>query len=87
MKITISYYIPLKGFIAINLFGLIVARKDGLPLSELILHHEAMHTKQIKELLYVGFYIWYIVEWLVRLLYIRNFRKAYNAISFEKEAF
>ena len=87
MKIISSYYIPFKGFTAINLFGVIVARKDGLPLSKLILHHEAIHSKQIRELLYVGFYIWYIIEWLVRLLYIRNLREAYKAISFEKEAF
>ena len=87
MIIISSNFIPFKGFIAINLFGIIVARRDGLPLTKLILNHEAIHTKQIKELLYVGFYIWYIVEWLVRLIYIRNFKQAYKAISFEKEAF
>ena len=72
---------------AINLFGIVVARKECLPLSNRVLYHEAIHSRQIKELLFVGFYIWYVVEWLVRLFYIRNFKKAYRAISFEKEAF
>ena len=87
MMIIKSNFIPFKGFSAINLFGIVVARKECLPLSKLILNHETIHSKQIKELLYVGFYIWYIVEWLVRLLYIRNLKEAYKAISFEKEAF
>lgn len=87
MEVVGSKFLPLKGFSAINLFGIVVARKECLPLSNRILNHEAIHSKQIKELLYVGFYIWYITEWLVRLLYIRNLRDAYEAISFEKEAF
>ena len=87
MKVVGSKFLPLKGFSAINLFGIIVARRDCLPLSKRILHHEAIHSKQIQELLFVGFYIWYVVEWIIRLLYCRNFKKAYRAISFEKEAF
>lgn len=87
MKIVGSKFLPLKGFSAINLFGIVVARRECLPLSKRILNHEAIHSQQIKELLYVGFYIWYVIEWIVRLLYIRNFKKAYKAISFEKEAF
>ena len=80
-------FLPLKGFSAINLFGIVVARRECLPLSKRILYHEAIHSQQIEELLYVGFYIWYVVEWIVRLLYIRNFKEAYKTISFEKEAF
>ena len=87
MIIISSNFIPFKGFSAINLFGIVVARKKCLPLSNRILNHEAIHSKQIKELLYVGFYLWYIAEWLIRLLYIRNLREAYKTISFEKEAF
>ena len=63
------------------------ARRECLPLSEQILCHEAIHTQQIKELLFVGFYICYVFEWLVRLLYHRDSKKAYKAISFEREAF
>ena len=33
------------------------------------------------------FYIWYIIEWLVRLIQYRSFSKAYENITFEKEAY
>ena len=87
MKVIGSSFLPFKGFTAINLFGIVFARRDCLPLSKRILNHERIHSLQIRELLFVGFYIWYIFEWLVRSLYLRNFKKAYKAISFENEAF
>lgn len=33
------------------------------------------------------FYILYLIEWLVRFIMLRDGRKAYRAISFEKEAY
>ncbi|MDD2551936.1 MAG: hypothetical protein PHQ56_04895 [Dysgonamonadaceae bacterium] len=87
MKVIVSDFLPFRGFAAINLFGIVIARKDRLPLSQRILHHEAIHTHQIKELFYIGFYGWYIVEWLFRLIYYRNSKEAYKNICFEREAF
>lgn len=49
--------------------------------------HENIHTLQQRELLFVGFFIWYFVEWLVRLLQYRNAKRAYLNISFEREAY
>ncbi len=34
-----------------------------------------------------AFYVWYIIEWFVRLIQYRNFDKAYRNISFEREAY
>lgn len=48
------------------------------------LNHEAIHTKQMKEMLYVFFYLWYVIEWIVRLFKRGN---AYRNISFEREAY
>ena len=87
MKVIGSTFLPFKGFTAINLFGIIVVRKEHLPLSRRIINHEAIHSHQIKELLFVGFYVWYLAEWILRLFYYRNFKRAYRAISFEQEAF
>jgi hypothetical protein len=87
MKVISSTFLPFKGFTAINLFGIIVVRKEYLPLTKRIINHEAIHTHQIKELLFVGFYVWYLTEWIVRLIYYRNFKKAYRAVCFEQEAF
>ena len=67
----------MKGYVAINLFGFVFARKEYAPVSQRTIHHEKIHTKQMKELLYIFFYIWYGVEWLIRLLQYRKPHEAY----------
>ena len=83
MKIIYNNIIPFKGFSAMNLFGVLFVR-NGVRLSEKLLNHERIHTAQMKEMLYLGFYLWYFVEWLVRLFGKGN---AYRSISFEQEAY
>ncbi len=73
-----------KDFIAINLFGLILSTQR---LSTTDLNHELIHTAQQRELLYIGFYIWYIIEWLCLLAKYRNGLDAYFHIRFEQEAY
>jgi len=82
MKIIRNKYIPFKGFRAINLFGVLFVRGNAR-LSEKTLNHEKIHTSQIKEMLYVFFYVWYVIEWFIRL----PFGNAYRNISFEREAY
>lgn len=83
MKIIYNNIIPFKGFTAINLFGLLFVRK-GAVVTERLLNHERIHTAQMKELLYVGFYIWYFLEWLIELA---NYGKlSYYSNTFEREA-
>jgi hypothetical protein len=83
MKIIYNKWIPFKGFSAINLFGVIFAR-HGVHLSVTTIQHERIHTEQIKELGYVPFYIWYLLEWVVKLLWYG--KRSYYNISFEREA-
>lgn len=82
MKIIKNNIIPFPGFTAINLFGVLFVRK-GAEVSPLLLNHESIHTAQIKELWYVGFYLLYLLEWLYRL----PGGRAYYNISFEREAY
>jgi hypothetical protein len=84
MKIVQNKLIPPKGFKAITLFGLVFARKE---LTETDMNHEAIHIKQGNEMLWVFFYIWYGIEWVVRLIQYRNKMTAYYNISFEREAY
>lgn len=88
MRIIYNNIIPFNGFIAINLFGVLFVRK-GCRVTEKTLTHESIHTEQQKELLYIGFYLWYIVEWLIRVLFTKHIfsHKAYTNISFEREAY
>lgn len=85
MKIVYNNILPVKGFTAMNLFGIIFARNEYKPLARRIQNHEAIHTVQMKEMLYIFFYLWYLVEWLVKLF--RYGRNAYENISFEREAY
>ncbi|MBR3014818.1 MAG: hypothetical protein IKH69_07330, partial [Bacteroidaceae bacterium] len=45
---------------------------------------ERIHTRQMLEMLIVGFYLWYVVEWLLRL---PQKGSAYRHISLEREAY
>lgn len=87
MKVIYNKYIPFKGYVAINLFGIIFARKEFNPISERTLNHERIHTVQMKELLFVFFYLWYGIEWIIRLIQYRDRKEAYLNISFEREAY
>ncbi len=94
MKVIRSSIIPCKGFSAINLFGVVFIRKEIRPQHNIslrnwdtMLNHELIHTAQMKELLYIPFYLWYVLEWLIRFVMYRNAKKAYRNISFEREAY
>ena len=94
MKVIRNKFIPFKGFKAINIFGVVFVRGDK-PVYDSTLNHEAIHTAQMKELLYVPFYIAYFGEWLFRLVQtpfiksegIQVKKSAYDRISFEVEAY
>lgn len=86
MKIIYNNIIPFKEFKAINLFGILFVRK-GCKMSSIDINHERIHYAQMKELLYIPFYIIYFIEWLIRFLYLGNSYKAYRSTSFEVEAY
>lgn len=83
MIIVRNSIILFKGFKAINLFGILFVRKDAV-MSDVDINHEKIHTEQMKELLFVLFYLWYVIEWFIRLFKEGN---AYMNISFENEAY
>lgn len=83
MKIVYSNIIPFKGYIATNLFGILFVRKDK-KLNDIDINHEEIHTAQMKEMGYIFFYVWYLIEWIIRLFMKGN---AYRNISFEREAY
>ena len=83
MKIIRNKYIPFQGYKVINLFGVLFVRGNAR-IDDVTLNHEEIHTAQMKEMLYIFFYLWYVTEWLVRLFMKGN---AYRNISFEREAY
>ena len=83
MKVIYNNLIPFKGFKCINLFGVLFVRQ-GCVMRDEDFNHERIHTAQMKEMLYVGFYLWYFVEWAMELFTYKD--KAYHTNTFEREA-
>lgn len=86
MRVIYNRLIPFKGYKCVNLFGVLFVR-EGCTMTATDYNHEAIHTTQMKELLYVPFYLLYVLEWLWYLIRLRDTRAAYRAISFEREAY
>lgn len=86
MKIIRNNIIPFRGFTAINICGVLFVRKSST-VTPRLLNHETIHTAQMREWLYVMFYVLYVLEWIVRLVQYRNCKEAYRNISFEREAY
>jgi len=53
----------------------------------ILLNLERIHIAQQKELLVLFFYIWYVVEFLIRLIISKDYNTAYMNVSFEREAY
>ena len=90
MIIVENNIIPFQGYVAINFFGIVFVRKDIWSWMQdeskkATIRHEAIHTAQMKELLFVFFYIVYFFEWLFRLIF--HPKDAYRGIGFEREAY
>ncbi len=84
MRVIYNKVVPFGRFRAINLCGVLFSK---VPCDDSILRHEAIHTAQMRELAYIGFYLWYVIEWLVRLIQCRHYYRAYQHIAFEREAY
>lgn len=84
MKIIYTKSFPPADYLAITLFGLVFAKRKLTGYEQ---NHEAIHIRQGRELLWFIFYLWYGVEWLIRLVQYRDRKKAYRNISFEREAY
>lgn len=76
-----------KNFMAMALFPFILVRDKELRLDKRLINHEKIHLRQQLELLVFPFYLWYLVEYFIRLIQYKNAHQAYINISFEREAY
>ena len=88
MKIVVNSLIPFPGYKAMNLFGILFVRKDEQhTVTDITINHEKIHTAQIREMLYIFFYIWYVIEWFIKVFIYLEFHEAYRNLAFEREAY
>jgi hypothetical protein len=72
---------------AIALFPFIIVRKTELKNNPKLVYHERIHLRQQLELGIIVFYVWYVMEFLIRFAFTRSFGRAYRNICFEREAY
>lgn len=85
--IFISKYMVPKGYTALAIYPIVFLKSKNLKLNKVLLNHEKIHLRQQLEMLVILFYLFYVVEFLIRLLQYKNWHKAYSNISFEREAY
>lgn len=86
MKIVRCSWFPPKGYAAITLVWWLIA-KPHVNLTSRLLNHEEIHSRQQKEMLILLFFVWYVLEFTIRLCQYRNWHDVYRNISFEREAY
>lgn len=85
MKIIKTKWFPFGQYSTINLFGILFTKKDIL--TPKIINHEKIHNAQMREMLYIFYYIWYGIEYLIVRLFFKKQNDAYHDVSFEEEAY
>lgn len=76
-----------KNYVGLSLWPFIIVKENHYKEDEVLINHERIHLKQQEELLIVIFYLWYITEWVLRTVLYLNSYRAYQNISFEREAY
>lgn len=85
--IRVNRFLVPKGYRAITLCPFIFVRNDSDKYDKDLINHEHIHLRQQKELLVILFYMWYFLDFLIKLIRYRNWDKAYRNIIFEREAY
>jgi len=87
MFVLVFKYLTPKGFRGLTLYPFVFLKYKSDKENVVLLHHERIHIRQQIELLVIPFLVWYILEYLVRLIQFRDRNLAYRNISFEREAY
>lgn len=87
MFLIVSKYLIPKGFRGMTVFPFVILRYRKDAALSVLINHERIHIRQQLELLVLPFFVWYVLEYLLRLLQYRDRQLAYRNISFEREAY
>lgn len=85
--ILVSRLFFVKNYVGLSLWPFIILKNSSLKKDAILINHERIHLKQQQELFLLAFYIWYVLEWCFRCIQYMNTYKAYQNISFEREAY
>ncbi len=80
-------YLTPRGFRGLTFFPFVFLMNNEDVLDKVFVNHEKIHLRQQVELLVLPFYVWYVIEFLIRWIMTKDKNLAYRNISFEKEAY
>lgn len=87
MLCIVSKQLVPKGFRGLTIFPFIFIKWEKDRQDQCLINHEMIHIYQQFEMLFLPFFVWYIVEFLIRWAHYKNAGLAYRNISFEREAY
>jgi hypothetical protein len=76
-----------KNYVGLSLWPFIFLKSGNLKEDDILINHEKIHLRQQQELLILPFYVLYLSEWLFRTIWYMDSYRAYQNISFEREAY
>ncbi|MFK5973707.1 MAG: hypothetical protein QM485_10555 [Flavobacteriaceae bacterium] len=76
-----------KNYVGLSFWPFIIVKSNSLKDDRVLINHEKIHLRQQQELLILPFYMFYIFEWLLRSIFYMDRYRAYQNISFEREAY
>lgn len=76
-----------RNYVGLSLWPFIFLKNTDLKHDHVLINHERIHLQQQKELLILPFYIFYLVEWILKSIHYLDFYEGYQNISFEREAY
>ena len=87
MILIVFKYLTPKGFRGITIFPFVILTHAEDKENRVVINHERIHIRQQLELLVFPFYVWYFIEFFIRVIQFKNKNEAYRNISFEREAY
>lgn len=85
--IILSKYLVPRGYTGLAVYPFVFLKHKNLKLDKVLINHEKIHLKQQLELFVIPFFLFYLIEFCVRLIQYKNWYLAYRNISFEREAY
>ena len=83
----VNRFLVHKYYNGITIWPFVIMRHKVLKDNLVFMNHEKIHLRQQIELLVLPFYLWYLLEFIIRLFQYKNWDLAYRNISFEREAY
>ena len=87
MFVIVSKYLIPKGYRGLALFPFVFVKFQSDKKNSVFVNHERIHLRQQLELFIIPFFIWYFIEYILRLIQYKNFDLAYRNICFERESY